>query len=181
MTTKMTALPPAALAIILGMSGCATDISNDRTHQAITGVKPVFFKPVFEIGENKITGKGEAGGFFNFDLTPPTFSLSEFGGASNTSAYIEPSIYEGLTPTQAEALRDAVFNACETNKAEYLVMPHFKIQTRSFPLLSFIWSKSYCTIYGIPANVKTVIPVDADEKKAEISLQVRASEGSSEK
>lgn len=170
-----TALVSAALALLIGMSGCASDVSNDRTHTPITGVKPVLFKPVFEIGSKKISGEGEAGGFFNFDFEfkAPKFSLPNFG-ASNSAAYVEPSIYEGLTPTQAEALREAVFDACEKNRAEYLVMPHFKIRTRSFPLLSFIWSKSYCSIYGIPANVKTVVPMDVEDTKAEVNLHVSA-------
>lgn len=179
----MTALVPAAFAFLIGMSGCASDISNDRTHTPITGVKPVLFKPVFEIGEKKIAGEGEAGGFFNFDccfalfdfyVSIPKSLFSGADGASNSAAYVEPSLYEGLTPTQAEALREAIFNACETNKAEYLVMPHFKIRTRSFPLLSFIWSKSYCSIYGIPANVKSVVPMDVEEAKAEVNLHVSA-------
>lgn len=172
MTKSKNILLLASASFVVLTSGCATDVSNDKTHQAITKVKPVYFKPVFEISDKKITGKGEAGGFFNFDFSTPSFSIPNFG-ASNTSAFVEPSLFDGLTATEAEALRDAIFNACEANHAEYLLTPHFKIRTRSFPLLHFIWSKSYCSIYGIPAKVKEVIPVEEKEEK-NLDMQLSA-------
>lgn len=173
----------AALAALVAGSGCATDSSNNTTHQAITVAKPVFFKPVFDIKDRKIRGRGDAGGifgtgFFNFDMgvseipllesSQPKFSLS------NSAEYVEPSVFEGLTPTEAAALRDAIFNACETNGAEYLLMPHFKIRTRAFPLFHFIWKKSYCTVYGLPANVKEVVAEDLPDAKAEVDISVSA-------
>lgn len=171
----------AVLAALAVGSGCASDVSNNQTHQAITAVKPVLFKPVFDIKDKKIRGQGDAGGifgtgFFNFDLgfSVPEFSIPSFG-ASNSATYVEPSIFAGLTPTEAEALREAIFNACETNSAEYLLMPHFKIRTRSFPLFSFIWKKSYCTVYGMPANVKAVVAEDLPDTKADVDVSVSAS------
>lgn len=170
----------AALAALVVGSGCATDVSNNQTHQAITAVKPVLFKPVFDIKDRKIRGQGDAGGifgtgFFNFDmgLSLPEFSIPSFG-ASNSATYVEPSVFAGLTPTEATALREAIFNACETNGAEYLLMPHFKIRTRAFPLFHFIWKKSYCTVYGLPANVKEVVAEELPDAKAEVDISVSA-------
>lgn len=166
MPKKYISLSAVALATLLIGSGCSTYTSNDKTHQAITRVHPVHFQPVFDIGKKKINGMGAAGGFFNFDFEFSTPSLAIPGlGASNSSMFVEPSLFEGLSATEAEALRDAIYNACKTNKAEYLLMPHFEIRTRKFPIFSFIWSKSYCTISGLPANVKAVEVKENPEKK----------------
>lgn len=172
MTKKYVSQTIAALAALLIGSGCSTYHSNDRTHQAITRVEAVHFKPVFEIGQRKINGMGAAGGFFNFDTSMPSFSIPGIG-ASNSSAFVEPSLFEGLTATEAEALRDAIYKTCKANNAEYLLMPHFEIRTREFPILTFIWSKSYCTISGIPANVKKVEVVEKQEE-AKVDVTVSA-------
>ena len=157
-----TALSLSSLALLALTSGCAIEASNDQAPLAIAQMKSARLKPILDISEKKVSAQGEAGGFFNFDIVAPE--------SSNYSTLADPAVFIGLTPTEAQALREAIFNACEANTAEYLLTPHFKIRTREFPILNFMWRKSYCVVSGIPAKVKSVVQVDDDEAMVDLHL-----------
>jgi hypothetical protein len=150
-------------------SGCSTFVSNDRTHSPVTVVQPTYFKPIFQVQSRQIKGYGEYEGFFNFDFSSPSLSV-----VSDCDRFVEPDLFEGLSSTEANALRNAIYNTCKSNGAEYLLMPHFEIRTKKFPILSFIWAKSTCVLYGIPARVEKVVPVEMPTD-AKVDIQLSAS------
>lgn len=163
---SLTAL--SALGIVLASgSGCTSAVSNNETHQPILRMEPVYIRPDIAVSSRKISGKSTVDRFFTFDaprsLAPRT--------ASSACKYVEPELFNGLSSTQADALREAIFRACEDNHVEYLIAPHYLIKTTRFPLLSFIWTSSECTVYGFPAIVKSVSTVkDKDEAHVELSV-----------
>lgn len=163
---SLTAL--SALGIVLATgSGCTSAVSNNETHQPILRMDPVYIRPDIAVSNRKVSGKSTVDRFFTVDASLGSLTRT----ASSACKYVEPELFNGLSGTEAAALREAIFSACESNNAEYLIAPHYLIKTTRFPLLSFIWTSSSCTVYGFPAVVKSVSTVK-DKNEAHVELSV---------
>lgn len=172
---SLTAL--SALGIVLAAgSGCTSAVSNNETHQPILRMDPVYFRPNLAVSERKITGESTVSRFFFFEFVEPFRNSTT--SSSSACEYIEPELFKGLNNKEAEALRAAIFRACESNDAEYLIAPHYLITTTKFPLLSFIWTSYTCRVSGFAAKVTSVTPIDkTDEAHVELTVSTKKGAG----
>lgn len=161
---KTYSIPAFLVSVLLVSAGCATEVSETRGAplrrvEALTA--PVYYKPVFKVSDTKVRGIGTAGGLFNFDIGLPTTS----GERTNGDQYLPPEFLEGLTPTEAAAVKTAIANVCKRYNAEYLFAPHYKLQTRTVPVLNFLWKEVHCEVSGFPATVEAVVPADPPQRQ----------------
>lgn len=157
--TKIT-LPLFALCALLAGSGCSTvELSNDHAVQTPLKILPATFKPKFEVSQQRISATATSCGI-------PGFSIAISSGSSNCDMYVPASIYEGLSSIESEALRKAIYTACEKNRVEYLLLPHYKMKTHNL----LFWQDVTCTVYGTPARVREIEVVETPEETVELNL-----------
>lgn len=77
------------------------------------------------------------------------------------------SLFSGLSPVQALALRTAIANACKANNADFLLIPEYEMTTTSY---WFIYESAKCTVRGLPAKFGELRQIPIDSAKLEIEL-----------
>lgn len=136
------------LASVALLSGCTTerparDISKDdfRVSAHYTA------KTVHE--NTRAEGSAYTSSWFNFSLP----AQDTDGGYFYSDA---GSLFSGLSPTQALALRAAIADACRKSDADVLLLPRYNMETKSF---WFFYESVRCSVSGFPAKIIEITQV----------------------
>ncbi len=132
-------------------------VDNHEEVAAAVKMEPARIKPILDIGASRVSGRGEAV-LKQEDSAMPSLSLG--GLVGNGAAMTDPSVFDGLSPLEKDALSDAIEKTCRANRCQYLLAPRFEIKT--------VGRRATCMVTGFPANVIAVVPVDPADTPAAI-------------
>lgn len=135
--------------LTLGMSSCTSNrFARDVPAADIRVVARYEVETSHE--DVRVRAGGECTSWFNFIPEPQETTGGYYSDVG--------SLFSGLSPVQALALRSAIAKACEEHNADFLLLPEYKMTTTTY---WFFYEAATCEVSGVPAKFGKIRQIPA--------------------